>query len=154
MRYLLLILFLACPALGKAANRDSVLIADSPVFSTNVVNPLPNYKSTKYWKRHRILKGCAWTTLSVGGGGMLVGLFGDIVNELDTDSDSKGDKALWKGVFYSGLCLAVSSIPLFVFSHKNKKKALSVVVSGQALSSPFPNGTAERRPALSVAIRF
>lgn len=38
------------------------------------------------------------------------------------------EEALWDGIFMSSVCLTVSSIPLFIYSHKNKKKALQAYV--------------------------
>lgn len=84
------------------------------------MNKQKEYKKTIYWKRHKRFKIYAISVLGLGvcstfvGEVMLIGYF----------YTGKKDAAnFWGAVGLTGLGLTASSIPLFIISHTNKRKA-------------------------------
>lgn len=115
-----------------------------------------DYKQTLEWKRHKIFKTCAFCSLGLGIGGMLVGVYGGLLNAYTTSDWEKKAKP-WNIVCGVGAGLTVSSIPLFVLSYMNKRKAkesmrFSFVSSNIHLD--LPNGMKQTQHAVGVVISF
>ncbi len=118
MRYFFIILFLHFAIAIQAGANDS----DSM--------KIPNhyeYKNNVYWKKHKVLKACAFSTLGLGLCGTATGFIGIICNLPDANSNWREDIKIWEGICSAGLCLTATSIPLFVVSHHYKKKAKNQV---------------------------
>ncbi len=121
------------------------------------MKPQEGYKQTAYWKKHKRLKVYAFSALGLGIGGTLVGWVGSVGNNAYTNSNWREDGKVWNYVFAAGLCLTVSSIPLFIISHKNKKKAKNSIefsLNSSTIHVTLPNGMGQTQPALGVCINF
>lgn len=56
---------------------------------------------------------------------------------------------------FAGVAVTAASVPLFVFSIKNKKKARSLTLGSNMLASPLRNGSGMAyTTGMSVGIRF
>lgn len=75
-----------------------------------------SYKNNAYWKRHKRQKRFAWAALGVGVCGTAVGLVASMGTTVNGHKE-----AVWDVVSVSGICLTISSIPLFACSRRNKK---------------------------------
>lgn len=64
----------------------------------------------------------AFSTLGLSVCGTIVGWIGEVGNNAHTNSNWKNDGKAWDVVLGIGIGLTISSIPLFVISHKNKKR--------------------------------
>lgn len=116
-----------------------------------------DYKQTVYWKKHRRLRKYAWAALGLGVCGTVVGWIGEAGNTAHTNSNWKEDGKVWDVVLVAGIGLTASSIPLFVFSHKNKRKARETVEFSFRSSNIHwvsPNGTKQAQRALGLCISF
>ena len=104
----------------KPVYRDSLFLSKSELLTpsgTNLPNVVPSYKLTHEWQRHKTFQTLGWTALGTGTTLMIVGAGGSYFkNEEST---------LFYSLFYSGIAVTSSSIPLFVYSIKNKQKALN-----------------------------
>lgn len=132
MKYLFLILFLH---FTMAINAQS----DSTSLVWETANS-KEYKNTVYWKRHRTFKFCAFSALGLGLCGTATGFIGVLCNLPDANPNWRKDVKVWEGILGAGLCLTATSIPLFILSYHNKKKAkkqirLSVSSSDKSLLS-------------------
>lgn len=151
-----LLLLLLCTEGIKARNTDSLSIdciqANMAISSAtnNRIDSRENYKNTVYWKKHKVLKGCAWTALGIGVCGTVVGFIG----EFGSDINGNSEEALWDGIFIGSLCLTASSIPLFIYSHKNKKKAIRAYVLVDNIRVTLPSEMKRSRPAFGFRIYF
>jgi len=115
------------------------------------------YEQTAYWEKYKKLKRYAFGTLGLGVCGTVVGWIGEISNTAYTNSNWKDDGKAWDIILGVGIGLTISSIPLFVVSHKNKRKAketFELSLKGSNVSSMLPNGIEKMQPALSVCISF
>lgn len=73
------------------------------------------------------------------------------------NSNWKNDGKAWDVVLGIGLGLTVSSIPLFVLSHKNKKKAKESVefsLKSSNIDLAMPNGMKQTQHAVGVCMNF
>lgn len=112
-----------------------------------------SFRQTPEWKRHKVLKACGWSTLGVGSAMMIVGFCGDVISNWEGPEHHSG----FKIAGYVGVGVTASSIPLFVFSHKNKKKAKqtgSLSLNYSNIVTPRTNGARKNQPALAVNIYF
>lgn len=112
-----------------------------------------SYRQTPEWKRHKVLKACGWSTLGLGTTMMIVGFCGDVISNWDEPDYNPGFKIMG----YIGVGVTASSIPLFVFSYKNKKKAKqarSLSLNYSNIATPGTNGTMKNQPALAINIHF
>lgn len=153
---------MTCTLLANAQGYESYsvtcLSTPLPIYKEmEKVNPQKEYKQTVYWKRHKKLKTYAFSTLGLGICGTFIGWIGAIGNNAYTNSDWKEDKKVWEAVFGIGLGLTISSIPLFVISHKNKKKAKETVelsLNSSNIDLVLPNGMKQTQYAVGVCINF
>ncbi len=116
-----------------------------------------DYKQTAYWKKHKRLRKYAWAALGLGVCGTVVSWIGEIGNTAYTNSNWKKNGKVWDVVLVASIGLTVSSIPLFVFSHKNKRKAKEAVeFAFQSLNIHWvsPNGMKQTKRALGFCISF
>lgn len=116
-----------------------------------------DYKQTAYWKKHKRLRKYAWAALGLGVCGTVVGWIGEAGNTAHTNSNWKEDGKVWDVVLVAGIGLTASSIPLFVFSRKNKRKAKETVEF--SFRSPnihwvSPNGMKQAQRVLGLCISF
>lgn len=95
-----------------------------------------------YWKKHKTFKALGWTFSMVGvasvGGAYCLALSG--LEAPYSKSRNVGSAALLIGMF----CLGYS----------NKRKARSISLQGQNLSSPLPDGSVSFRPGVSLCMTF
>lgn len=76
-------------------------------------------KSGDAWQQHKTFQTLGWTSLGIGVPLTLAGLVATLANAVNGHDNSPA--ANW--VLGSGVVLSTSSIPLFIFSHKYKKRA-------------------------------
>ncbi len=136
-----------------------LLILSSTLFSQITTTATPTVK-TDYLKKSKNQKTTAWILL--GGGtalsaaGIAVG-FSEVLVDISNIFSSEPEKTSNTGevLFYTGLASMAGSIPLFIASSNNRKRASSVsasfkienrpsVVHGIVIKTPYP--------ALSVKI--
>ena len=157
MRYVLFFLLLHCAVLTSSAKEYK---SDSLVYSSinrKEMKLQQKYEQTANWERFKKLKRYAFGTLGLGVCGTVVGWIGEISNTAYTNSNWKNDGKAWDIILGVGIGLTISSIPLFVVSHKNKRKAkeaFELSLKGSNVSSMFPNGMEKMQPALGVCISF
>ncbi|WP_308596838.1 hypothetical protein [uncultured Parabacteroides sp.] len=105
-----------------------------------------------YWKKHKTFKALGWTFSMVGvasvGGAYCLALSG--LEAPYSKSRDVGSAALLIG----GGCLILASIPMFCLGYSNKRKARSISLQGQNLSSPLPDGSVSFRPGVSLCMTF
>ncbi len=95
------------------------------------------YKQTRYWKKHKRLKACGWTTLGIGVPTMVVGFVGAVVSGYESGGDGEG----FGIVICAGAGLTVSSIPLFLYLPLKTDKKLLQLHSAQNLTHNYGENT-------------
>jgi len=113
----------------------------------------PAYKDSLYWKRYKAQRALGWTSLGLGISTVGIGFFGGYIDDLPSRwSDVKPG---WKTLFYSGICLTAVSIPLFVFSHRNKREVRSFSMGADCITTPaITGGSRNSQPALAFRFCF
>ena len=119
-RYIFGLILLSFTISSRAINMDSLsmknYIPSSTTTATYVakdkMDSQDKYKQTRYWKKHKRLKACGWTTLGIGVPTMVVGFVGAVASGYESGGDGEG----FGIVICAGAGLTVSSIPLFVFA--------------------------------------
>lgn len=130
MRYIFFFVLLFLTISSKAVNTDSLSMHYIPLSTTTIyiakdkMNSQDKYKQTRYWKKHKRLKACGWTTLGIGVPTMVVGFVGAVVSSYESGGDGEG----FGIILGAGAGLTVSSIPLFVFAVKNRQKAIATAL--------------------------
>lgn len=155
-------LFLICTLLAKAQGHESYsvtcLSTALPIYQEQgKINTQKEFEQTVYWEKHMKLKKYAFGTLGLGVCGTIVGWIGEVGNNAYTNSNWKNDGKAWDVVLGIGLGLTVSSIPLFVLSHKNKKKAKESVefsLKSSNIDLAMPNGMKQTQHAVGVCMNF
>lgn len=87
-RYIFGLILLSFTISSRAINMDSLsmknYIPSSTTTATYVakdkMDSQDKYKQTRYWKKHKRLKACGWTTLGIGVPTMVVGFVGAAQN--------------------------------------------------------------------------
>lgn len=160
IRYIFLFLICTIFANAQESESSSVTCLSTP-FSIykerEQMNLQKGYEQTVYWKRHKRLKKYAFSTLGLGICGTIVGWIGEVGNNAYTNSNWKNDGKAWDVVLGIGMGLTVSSIPLFVLSHKNKKRAKEVVefsLKSSNIQMALPNGMRQTQHAVGVCMNF
>ena len=143
----LLFLLLSAHVYGQ---KSSLILTDENIVCDNVRHTDFSYKQTKEWKRHKILKACGWTAFGAGNAMMLVGFMGYAVANYEGEKQASGLKIMG----YIGTGMAMSSIPLLVFSYINEKKAMAVSAGYQTMRVFTPDGKSTSQPGLSVSLNF
>lgn len=76
-------------------------------------------KTSTNWQKHKTFQALGWTSLGIGVPLTLLGLVTTIANAYNGNDNPTGTKVM----LGAGAVLTASSIPLFIFSHKYKKRA-------------------------------
>lgn len=120
--------------------------------SGNIAYPIPfSYKLTPEWKKHKICQACGWTAFGVGSVMVISGFMGYAIDNMDGPTPRYRFMVLG----FAGVAVTAASVPLFVFSIKNKKKARSLTLGSNMLASPLRNGSGMAyTTGMSVGIRF
>ncbi|MFN2440762.1 MAG: hypothetical protein ABR503_16275 [Chitinophagaceae bacterium] len=134
----------------------TLLVIAAPVFSQQT-NPPQSLKHQDYLKKSKnqktaagvmLIGGTVTMTVGVGialGGGGLDCAFGS--------PDCKKNQTLAGILFYSGSAAILGSIPLFIAAGKNKKKGMSLSVSGQPAPRIIKNNLAHKTvPSITLKI--
>ena len=107
------------------------------------------YKNNACWKRYKRQKRFAWAALGAGVCGTAVGLVASMGTTV------KGHKeAVWDVVGVSGVCLTLSSIPLFASSRRNKKKAKHISLRASSIRPAVSGGDIKSTPVLGLCVNF
>lgn len=104
-----------------------------------------------YLQKSKKQKTAAWILL---GGGFAVGV-GSIILDVSSDWDKSEDPYL-VGMAIGGTSM-LASIPLFIASGKNKRKAMNATTYFEILKNPIPTNTGlalQSTPTLSFRINF
>lgn len=159
MRNAFIFLLLFCAVFVKAQEYDLSLMNHtqanmSVYFAVKDNTKLQEaYKQTPYWKRYKVLKGCAWGALGLGICGTGVTGFIMVVH----GSYSGSESSLYTALLITSLGVTASSIPLFIFANKNKIKAKRTVelsLNASHIYMSLPNGRQQVEPALGLCINF
>ncbi|WP_456088155.1 hypothetical protein [Parabacteroides sp.] len=111
----------------------------------------PSYKLTPEWKRHKTCQAWGWTALGTGTAMMMYGFW---ARSMERDDVAKSTSK-YVALTYIGVAVTAASVPLFVFSIKNKKKARSLRLGSGSLAYPLPYGSdLTSSPALSIGFDF
>ncbi len=120
-------------------------------------NPSPTFSKQDYLKKSKNQKTAAWIFLGGGATTLLTGLVipkGEVVHEGWFGNDYKND-GIKAGLGLTGILSMAGSIPFFVVSSKNKKKAASVSISNEKIQSLQKGSFAYRFvPSVSLIIRL
>ncbi len=114
------------------------------------------YKNTAYWKKHKRLKRWAWGTLGAGVPVTFVGCLVELAVHYNDDPYDDNTFGLYTPLLV-GAALMLSSIPLFVFSYTNAKKAKQSVSANFTVDNIYveqPNGRRQTQPAVGIQINF
>lgn len=128
MRYIFFFVLLFLTISSKAVNIDSLSMHYIPLSTTTIyiakdkMNSQDKYKQTRYWKKHKRLKACGWTTLGIGVPTMVVGFVGAVVSGYESGGDGEG----FGIILGAGAGLTVSSIPLLYLPSKIDRKLLQL----------------------------
>ncbi len=153
-KLLLTMLFILCTNASIASDVDSITMAcsqaDKELLNWKSTKHAPNqeYKNSVYWKRHKVLRSCAWSAFGVGLGCTAAGYVGSVASFL-TGSQA----GVFPVLFTGGVCLTASSVPLFIFSYKTKKKAKQACLTTGSIQGYSP-ATNQQQPALSLLVYF
>ena len=119
--------------------------------SANMDRPVPfSYKLTPEWKTHKKYRAYGWTTLGVGSLMLISGFLGYAIDNMDGPAIQY--RFLPLGI--TGAAITSSSIPFFVLSAKNKKKARSISLGCKTLAAPLGRAGMAYTPGMSVGISF
>ena len=156
MRYIVFFLLLICTISAKAQRYESCSTTCSSTSSFMgkdmiEMNQQEWYKQSVYWKKHKKLRKYAFSVLGIGFCGTIAGWIGELSNTAHTNSNWKEDGKAWDVVLGVGIGLTVSSIPLFVISHRNKKKTKETVEF--SLSNSY-NGMKQTENSVVIRINF
>jgi hypothetical protein len=124
-----------------------LLIMSASSFSQQI-NPSPTLTKQDYLKKSKNQKTTAWVLL---GGGAAFILIGDLIgNSKESSFSDAGTGVVIAGV---GALSMLGSIPLFIASGKNKRKAMSMSFKNELIPQ-LQNGSFVNRavPALSLKI--
>ena len=162
MRYIVFFLLLIFTISAKAQRYESCSTTCSSTSSFMgkdmiEMNQKEWYKQSVYWKKHKKLRKYAFSVLGIGVCGTIAGWIGELSNTAYTNSNWKEDGKAWDVVLGVGIGLTVSSIPLFVISHKNKKKAKETVefsLSNSYIHIALPNGMKQTKNGVGIRMNF
>ena len=117
---------------------------------TNARN-VSSYKLTPEWKTHKKCQAWGWTALGTGTAMMMYGFWAMCMERDDVAKSTPKYAAL----AYGGVAITAASVPLFVFSIKNKNKARSISMGTGTLVAPLRNGSGMAyTTGMSIGISF
>ena len=103
-----------------------------------------------YLKKSKNQKTIGWILLGSGGGLIITGIIVQSSNERNHGGSSSGGE-----IALVGIVPTLVSIPFFISSSKNKRKAASIAVSNQNLFLPEQNWAAlKTQPTITLKIAF
>lgn len=106
----MLVACMACKAHTDGMEADSSQYMDSAAI---------RHAARVCHRRNKVLKACAWTSLSIGTVGTVGGFYlGALFSLPDADENMHNSRAP-DIIMMSGLALMGGSIPMFIFAHKN-----------------------------------
>lgn len=137
--------------------RQESIVVNKSLFSygkgivnlTSSLNEEFSYQQTPEWKKHKQLRAWGWTALTLGGVMMTVGSFAHIIDNWEGPEHHNRFLIL----ACSGATITAASIPLFVYSYKNKKRALAFGTTSQMICMPVHAGQTQQ-PGLSFCFCF
>lgn len=160
MKSLFILFFLLCGLGAHAHGVDSTFAVPAPQtlyasLTAESLNSLTtDYKQTKYWEKRRKLLIGGGFCVGVGVVGAAVGAIAIGLSDIYADGDKGGAAAAF---FAPASALVAGGVTMFVFAHRNKRRAKRAV--GLSLNvSPVevrrPDGARSQQPALGICIRF
>ena len=166
MRHLLIILLLPVllPAHTYGQERQSVDIDETVMSYESTASyrmaarkEKNAYKQSAYWRKYKRLKISGWSMFSIGTAAIITGVLGESIDEGTNSNWSPNNGRAWKGVIYSGVAIAASSVPLLTFAytnrHKAKKRAAFSLTTSNLLVD-LPTGRKQTQPTLGININF
>ncbi len=115
------------------------------MFSSVFSQVIKEYFITKSAKQKR----AAWVLLVAGSTAIISGVI--------IDNANKGYEQSYTGGFMEigGVICTLTSIPFFISSHRNKKRAATLTMNSQKILLPLNNSfVLKTRPALALRIAF
>ena len=132
-----------------------IFITTALLFTLKVAcQTVPNTEFTKdyYLQKSKNQKTAAWILLSVGSTMTVVGVIG-FSSTFDDWSDNSTDA--YGYLMLGGPLVALGSIPFFISSGSNARKAATLSLNYQPILVPNPNSQIQNiQPALCLAINF
>ena len=130
----------------------NVLESRATTSSGNIACPVPfSYKLTPEWKTHKKCQAWGWTALGTGTIMMMYGFWALCMERDEVPKSTPKYVAL----AYGGVAITAASVPLFVFSIKNKNKARSLKLGTGTLAAPLRNGSGMAyTTGMSIGISF
>ena len=100
-----------------------------------------------YLRKAKIQKIVAISLVSPGATCIVLAVLNDALAQ---DTGNGKPDASW--LYYVGGGMTLASVPLFIASHKNKVKALSLAVKQQPVNMPYGNHLIHVQPTISLQI--
>ena len=123
------------------------------VFGFQSFSQAPEGSRDYYLQKSKNQKTAGWVLLGVGTAMAVGGGIGFSNNFELFDSTTKGD--VYGGIMLAGIVADLVSIPVFISSGRNARRAARVSVSSQLIDFPKGNNRyAKAHPAISVKIPF
>lgn len=76
-------------------------------------------RNSTYWKKYKVLKRIGWVGLGVGAFAIAGGIIGGSFS-----FQGGHDTKVWEGIAYSGIGIAVATIPVFICADQKKRRRL------------------------------
>ena len=133
------------------------------VFSTKIYcqnAEAPAVSKAYYLQKSKNQKTIGWVLAGSGTVMMITGALingsqnmGNVVGAFIGETPTNENKGLW--LFYVGGAATITSIPFFISSHKNKKRAASVALSNEKLYVPWQrNFVVKTQPTLTLKLNL
>lgn len=106
------------------------------------------YKQTEEWAKYKKLRAYGWSAFFVGGALMTAGFIGYVID------NSEGSSTNNRGHIIAGIggALTAASVPVLVFAYKNRRKAIKLGTTSQAIHMPLQGE--RRQAALAFSLSF
>lgn len=106
-------------------------------------------RNSTYWKKYKVLKRIGWVGLGVGAFAIAGGIIGGSFS-----FQGGHDTKVWEGIAYSGIGIAVATIPVFICADQKKEKAIVVSAGCGNLAAPLSAGKLACRQGIALQICF
>jgi hypothetical protein len=138
----------------KKAMFFAILLLVSAASFSQQTNPSQPFIREGYLKKSKSQKTAAWVLLGGGFAVTVVGV-GITSNHLWDEVIYDTENTKGEGVVIAGLALMAGSVPLFIASGRNRRKAFSVSMKNEKIYFPHKNNPVPGSiHYLSVAINF
>ena len=135
-----------------------VFVFSTKIYCQNVEAPAAS--RAYYLQKSKNQKAVAWILAGSGTAMMITGALingsqnmGNIVGAFIGETPTNENKGLW--LFYVGGAATITSIPFFISSHKNKKRAASVALTNQNIYVPWQSNFAVKtQPTLTLKLNL